>query len=88
MDDDVIFSSPPQKVNGEWPVFVRIIVQNLQCEGRSRREIVVKTTLSWRTMRRILKQESSHRVRRRKAPKPHIMSANNIRQCIRHISQD
>lgn len=88
MDDDVIFSSPPQKVNCEWPTPVRITVRNLQREGRSQREIVVKTTLPRRTIRRKLKQESSHRVRRRKAPKPHMMSASNIRQCIRHISRD
>jgi len=88
MDDDPIFSSPPQKDKGEWPTPVRQTVRQLQRQGKSQREIVIKTTLPRRTIRTILRQESSHRLRRRKAPKPHLISIREIRRCIRYISKD
>ncbi len=88
MQDDLIFSSPPQKEKGEWPTPIRITVRNLQREGKSQREIVSQTLLPRRTIRRILHQESSHKSRKRHAPKPHLMSIRQIRQCIRHISKD
>ena len=52
------------------------------------RDIVSETTIPRWTVRRILRQESSHRLRQRKAPKPHLMSVREIRRCIRHISKD
>ena len=88
MDDGLIFSSPPQKEQGEWPTPVRITVRNLHRQGKSQREIVSNTSLPRRTIRCILRQESSHRLRRRKAPKPHMMSIREICCCIRHISRD
>ena len=88
MDDDPVFSSPPQKEKGEWPTPVRQTVRQLQRQGKSQREIVLKTTLPRRTIHTILRQESSHRLHRRKAPKPHMMSIREIRRCIRHISRD
>ena len=60
MDDDPILSSPPQKEKGEWPTPVRQTVRQLQRQGKSQREIVLKTTLPQRTIRTILRQESSH----------------------------
>src|SRR6266487_1131877 len=88
MDDGLIFSSPPQKEQGEWPTPVRITVRNLHRQGKSQREIVSNTSLPRRTIRCILRQESSHRLRRRKAPKSHMMSIREICCCIRHISRD
>src|SRR5438874_12645533 len=88
MDDDPIFSSPPQKDKGEWPTTVRQTVRQLQRQGKSQREIVVKTTLPRHTIRTILHQESSYQLCRKKAPKPHMMSIREIRYCIRHISRD
>jgi hypothetical protein len=79
MDDDPIFSSPPQKDKGEWPTPVRQTVRQLHQQGKSQHEIVVKTTRLRRTIRTILRQESSHRLRRKKAPKPHLMSVREIR---------
>ena len=88
MGDTLIFSSPPQKEKGEWPTPIRMTVRNLMRLGNSQREIVSQTSLPRRTIRRILHQESSHRLRKKKAPKPHLMSVREIRQCIRHISKD
>ena len=88
MNNDIIFSSPPQKDKGEWPTPICQTVRQLHREGKSQREIVFQTTLPRRTIRTILRQESSHRLRRRKAPKPHMMSIREIRRCIRHISRD
>ena len=45
MDNDPIFSSPPQKDKGEWPTPVRQTVRQLSQQGKSQREIVLKTTL-------------------------------------------
>ena len=88
MADDLIFSSPPQKDKGEWPTPVRQTIRNLNRQGKSQREIVSNTSIPRRTVRRILRQEHSRRDRRKKAPKPHLMSVRQIRQCIRHISRD
>jgi transposase len=88
MVDDLIFSSPPQKDKGEWPTPIRLTIRNLSRQGKSQREIVSDTSIPRRTVRRILKQEHSRRDRRRKAPKPHLMSIREIRRCIRHISND
>ncbi|TVY31395.1 Transposable element Tc1 transposase, partial [Lachnellula subtilissima] len=88
MNNDLIFSSPPQKDHGEWPTPVRVTVRNLQRDGKSQRQIASQTSLPRRTIRRILHQESSHRERKKKAPKPHLMSTREIRRCIRHIAQN
>src|SRR6266536_14093 len=88
MDDTVIFSSPPQKENGEWSTPIRKVVRSLQHNRNSQRDIVCKTSLPRRTIRRILHQETSKRDRRKKAPRPHLMSIREIRRCIRHISRD
>ena len=88
MNDGLIFSSPPEKEKGEWPTPIRMTVRNLQRQGKSQREIVSNTTLPRRTIRRILHQESSHRLRKKKAPKPHLMSVREIRRCIRHIANN
>jgi Transposase len=83
-----ILSSPPKKENGEWPTPIRAKVRGLQRDGFSQREIVSKTFLPRRTIRRILHQESSRRIRKKKAPRRHLMSIREIRRCIRHISRD
>jgi IS30 family transposase len=88
MNDDIIFSSPPKKDKGEWPTPVRITIRNLHKEGKSQREIVSKITIPRRTIRRILRQESSRRLRKKKAPKPRLMSIREIRRCICYILKD
>ena len=88
MDDGLIFSSPPKKDKGEWPTPVRQTVRNLKREGKSQREIVAQTSLPRTSIRRILRQESSRRARKKKAPKPHLMSIREIRRCIRYLSKD
>ncbi len=88
MHDLIILSSPLQKEQGEWPTPVRAVVRGLQRDGFSQREIVSKTSLPRRTIRRILHQESSRRIRKKKAPRVHMMSVREIRRCIRHISRD
>ncbi len=88
MNDDCIFSSPPQKENGEWPTPIRKVVRSLQRDGLSQREIVKKTTLPRRSIRRILHQEKSKRDRKKILPRPHLMTQRDIRRCIRHISKD
>jgi len=88
MKDPIIFSSPLQKEQGEWPTPIRITIRTLHQQGKSQWDIVSETTIPRWTVRRILRQESSHRLRQRKAPKPHLMSVREIRRCIRHISKD
>ena len=88
MADDLIFSSPPQKDKGEWPTPIRQTIRNLKRQGKSQREIVSDTSIPRRTVQRILRQEHSRRTRRKKDPKPHLMSIRLIRRCIRHISRD
>ena len=88
MNNTLVLSSPPQKENGEWPTPVRATVRSLQRDGYSQREIVSKTSLPRRTIRRILHQESSRRIRKKKAPRCHLISVREIRRCIRHISRD
>ena len=34
MNDDLIFSFPPQKGQGEWPTPVRITIRNLHRQGK------------------------------------------------------
>ena len=79
MVSDLIFSSPPQKDKGEWPTPIRLTIRNLSRQGKSQREIVSDTFIPRRTIRRMLKQEHSRRERRKKAPKPHLMSIREIR---------
>jgi hypothetical protein len=88
MSNSFIFRSPPQKDKGEWPTPVRQTIRNPKQQGKSQREIVSDTSIPRRTVRRILLQEHSRRERRKKAPKPHVMSVRQIRQCIPHISKD
>jgi len=88
METPVILSSPLQKDKGEWPTPTRAIIRSLQRQGKSQREIVSETTVPRRTVRRILKQEHSRRVRGKKQPKLHLMSIRDIRQCIRTIAKN
>ncbi|KUJ14282.1 uncharacterized protein LY89DRAFT_564823, partial [Mollisia scopiformis] len=57
-------------------------------QGKSQREIVSETHIPRRTVRRILKQESSRRERKRKLSRHHLMSICDIRCCIRTISKN
>jgi len=86
---NIILTSPLRLDDkGEWPTPTRAVVRACQRDGLSQREIVKKTDVPRRTIRRILHQESSRRGRRGKAYKPHLMSIREIHRCIRHISRD
>ena len=78
----MILSSPPQKDKAEWPTPIRAIIRALQRDGASQREIVSKTHAPRRTVRTILRQESSRRDRKKKQSKPHLMSIREIRRYI------
>ena len=84
--EDPILTSPLPKDKREWPTPTRAVIRALQRDGLSQREIVKRTKVPRRSIRRILRQEHSRRTRRRKDPKPHMMSIREIRRCIRHIS--
>lgn len=88
METPIILSSPLQKESGEWPTPARAIIYALQKQGKSQREIVSETHVPRRTVRRILKQEHNRRKRKKKLPKPHLLSQRTIRQIIRTISRD
>ena len=88
METPVLLSSPLAKESREWPTPARAVIRALQKQGKSQREMVAETHVPRRTIRRILKQESSRRDRKRKLPKPHLLSQRTIRQIIRTISKD
>src|SRR4051794_29723781 len=88
METPIILSDPIEKENNEWPTPARAVVRSLQRQGKSQREIVSKTQIPRRTVRRILKQESSCRERKRTAFRRHLMSTRDIRHCIRTIAKN
>ena len=88
METPLILSSPLQKENGEWPTPIRAVVRSMQRNGASQRDIVSKTTLPRRSIRRILHQESSRRDRKKKYSRPHLLGLRTVRQIIRHISRN
>ncbi|KUJ06924.1 uncharacterized protein LY89DRAFT_767202 [Mollisia scopiformis] len=88
METPLILSDPIEKENNEWPTPARAVIRSLQRQGKSQREIVSETHIPRRTVRRILKQESSRRERKRKLSRHHLMSIRDIRYCIRTISKN
>ena len=76
------------KDKGEWPTPTRAVIRRMFKDGRSQREIVHDTKVPRRTIRRIIRQESSRRDRKRKDKRHYIMSIREIRRCIRYISFD
>ena len=77
-----------QKDKGEWPTPIRAIIRGLQRQGKSQREIVRETGIHRHTIRRILKQESSHRDRKKTYSRPHMIGIRTICQVIWHISRN
>jgi DNA invertase Pin-like site-specific DNA recombinase len=76
------------KDKGEWPTPTRAVIRRMFRDSRSQREIVHDTKVPRRTVRRIIRQESSRRDRGKKHKRHHMMSIREIRRCIRHISFD
>lgn len=88
METPTITSPSMRKKKGEWPTPVRAIIRGMRRDGASQRDIVHKTSLPRRTIRRILSQESSRRDRVKNHSRPHLLSSRTIRQIIRHISRN
>jgi transposase len=87
--EDVLLSSPNiPKPGNEWPSPARAVIRALDRLGFSLSEIRKKTTASRSTIRDILHQEHSRRVRKNRVYRPHLMSIREIRRYIRYIAKD
>src|SRR5271156_5207936 len=88
MADTPLLVSPLPKEHGEWTTLTRAVIRSLMRQGKSQRDIVDETHVPRTTIRRILKQESSRRDRKRTYERHQMLSIRAIRQIIQHISRD